>query len=131
MEQDLGTIRKQQMSPALGKGILASIFENGFLWLTWFHLSPQFQSNHPHVIYEYSDKSPQGCAVSSSYDNPLSGKRRKKRSAETGSGESGNTANDFLKFIREKREVRQFQKFIELALVLDKAMVMSERGAKT
>ncbi len=63
------------------------------------------QSKHPHVIYEYADKSPQGCAVSPNYN-------RKKR----------NTLDAFEDLIRVKKDVRAVQKFIELALVVDKAM---------
>ena len=109
-------------------------------------------NKHPHVIYEYSDKSPQvgwgtrchsgqvsgssgsigstdcsfqGCAVSPNAGGGggLSGKRKRRDTSDT---------PDFLRDVagmfeaagnREKRNTRSVVKFIEMALVLDKAMV--------
>lgn len=108
-----------------------------------------FQSKHPHVIYTYNDKSPQGCAVSPNFDaGPGNG--RKKRDHDNNNHGSHHHNQDHLDhhldhldhmgrtdnpvfvdevlsmFRRAKRDVRTVQKFIEVALVLDKAMV-SER----
>ena len=89
-------------------GFLFSILDSFFL-----------QSKHPHVLYEYKDNTPQGCAVTESYSG---GYERGKRSHQ-------NPAEDLLQeelFLQDKekvkRDVRSVKKFIEVALVLDKAM---------
>ncbi|XP_071748566.1 disintegrin and metalloproteinase domain-containing protein unc-71 isoform X3 [Lepeophtheirus salmonis] len=65
-------------------------------------------SKHPHVIYEYNDRMPQGCAIGQS-GTPLRSKRNIFSKENT-------TNNKF------KRDIRNVAKFIETALVLDKAM---------
>jgi len=109
------------------------------------------------VIYEYADKTPQGCAVQAAF-GPLNG--RKKRdvhdhdhgfavahddhdSAAAAATKPPTFVEDLLKEYgfklppegtsggggggggrrRPKRDVRSVQKFIELALIIDQAMV--------
>lgn len=103
------------------------------------------QSKHPHVIYEYTDKSPQGCAVATSNFGNMSGRKRRSADEEDRGhshavrdpAESLRAAglDDFLHLVKSggkaKRDVRTVQKFIELALVLDKAFVSSETPSES
>ena len=76
------------------------------------------QSKHPHIVYHSDQKPKQQCGV---MDTQLhGGYDRSKRAAETDirlRREIGSEAN------RTARDVRYVTKFIETALVLDKAMV--------
>jgi len=69
-----------------------------------------FYQKHPHVIFEARDKAKRGCA------NDLRSDRKNKYT-------NGFTGGRFRKKRRLKRDVREVTKYIETALVLDKAMV--------
>ena len=101
----------------------------GGFFYSFYHLPLLLlQSKHPHVLYEYKDNTPQGCAVTESYSG---GYERGKRSHLQ---QPKSLHDDLLQEEEEeelllkvgekmvKRDVRSVKKFIEVALVLDKAM---------
>ncbi|XP_060833898.1 disintegrin and metalloproteinase domain-containing protein unc-71 isoform X4 [Rhopalosiphum padi] len=73
-------------------------------------------SKHPHVIFEARDKAKRGCA------NDLRPDRKNKYT-------NGFTGGRFRKKRRLKRDVREVTKYIETALVLDKAMFEMRNGS--
>ena len=73
-----------------------------------------FQSKHPHIVFQSDQKPNQKCGVSSSQLSSFARQRRE--------------ATDVKEARREVRDVRHVNKFIETALVLDKAMVRSMRA---
>ncbi|XP_050432862.1 disintegrin and metalloproteinase domain-containing protein unc-71 isoform X2 [Adelges cooleyi] len=73
-------------------------------------------SKHPHVIFEARDKAKRGCANESKLD-------RKSKYV------NGFMGGRFRKKRRLKRDVREVTKYIETALVLDKAMFEMRNGS--
>lgn len=67
---------------------------------------------HPHVIFESHSKSNTGCANKNIRDRPLRGSTRKPKHT-----------NSFFNFSRQKRDVREATKYVETALIVDRAMV--------
>ena len=106
------------------------------------------QSKHPHIIYESSEKPRQLCGV---LDNQLrTNNRRNRRSPEDFNLQHGDrkdkSEEQIVKFPssgelqtrtqynsssrRDRRDVRFVPKFVETALVLDKAMVRGKSSYK-
>ena len=108
------------------------------------------QNKHPHVIYEYSDTSTQGCAVTEGFGGVPGtsgggvmgggyGNNRQKR--RTGGSDPVQDVKDFLKAnaaavkpsdgvafeVKQRRQSgsNAYPTFIELALIIDKAMVLT------
>ncbi|XP_048509375.1 disintegrin and metalloproteinase domain-containing protein unc-71 isoform X3 [Athalia rosae] len=75
---------------------------------------------HPHVIFEARTKADKGCANSANPKLPPAKSRRQKHIV--------NLAED-ITFSRYKRDVREATKYIETAMVIDKAMFEKRNGS--
>lgn len=81
-----------------------------------------FQQKHPHVIFEARTKANKGCANSGNMEwRP--GRRQKHLSGLVGGDEDPNGGG------RYKRDVREATKYIETALIVDKAMFDKRNGS--
>lgn len=102
-----------------------------------------FQSKHPHIIYESIEKPHQHCGV---LDNQLrsTGTRSRREAHQEHAHDqdevifsehrshklsSPRTAENNVSWARTRRDVRYVPKFVETALVLDKAMVSTSQDS--
>ncbi|XP_043465764.1 disintegrin and metalloproteinase domain-containing protein 33 isoform X6 [Leptopilina heterotoma] len=76
-----------------------------------------FSQKHPHVIFEAKTKASKGCANSGNFEWRVKNRRQK---------HVGLTETIFNRF---KRDVRDAEKFIETAIVIDKAMFDKRNGS--
>lgn len=86
----------------------------GWLNISFTTYTIFFQQKHPHIIFEARTKGNKGCANSG---NLLSAKNRRQKHVLG----LTDTISD-----RYKRDVREASKFIETAIIIDKAMVCSQ-----
>ncbi|KAI9589234.1 hypothetical protein GQX74_007403 [Glossina fuscipes] len=91
-----------------------------FLMLSFNRL---FQQKHPHVIFEARTKGNKGCANSGNLDSWRLSRRTKHLSAGLMEEMHANGAG------RYKRDVREATKYIETAIVVDKAMFDKRNGS--
>lgn len=82
---------------------------------------------HPHVIFEARTKSNKGCANTGSLERRMTGVRRQKhisgfRLDDVGEQQANGAG-------RLKRDVREATKYIETALVIDRAMFEKRNGS--
>lgn len=80
-----------------------------------------FQQKHPHVIFEARTKASKGCANSGNLEWRMS--RRQKHISGLVAEEHPNGAG------RYKRDVREATKYIETAIIIDKAMFEKRNGS--
>lgn len=96
-----------------------------------------FQQKHPHVIFEARTKANKGCANTEALERRLGGIRRQKHIAgfHGGGSETAAIAADMIEEQhangagRYKRDVREATKYIETAIVVDKAMFEKRNGS--
>jgi hypothetical protein len=100
-----------------GESLLHIFFKKNFL----FHLPPPYQK-HPHVIFEARTKQNKGCANSGNLEWRNSGIRRPNHLTGFVDRQDSNGAGRF------KRDVRDAPKYIETAIVIDKAMFDKRNG---
>lgn len=87
-----------------------------------------FQQKHPHVIFEARTKANKGCANTGAFERRMSNRRQKHISGYRADPDDieeqhANGAG------RYKRDVREATKYIETAIVIDKAMFEKRNGS--
>lgn len=82
-----------------------------------------FQQKHPHIIFEARTKSNKGCANSGNLEWRMT-RRQKQMSSGLVEEHSSNNGGG-----RYKRDVREATKYIETALIIDKAMFEKRNGS--
>ncbi|XP_031627825.1 disintegrin and metalloproteinase domain-containing protein unc-71 [Contarinia nasturtii] len=86
-------------------------------------------SKHPHVIFEARTKANKGCANTGALERRMSGVRRQKHISGYRS-ESADVEEEHANGAgRYKRDVREATKYIETAIVVDKAMFEKRNGS--
>lgn len=82
---------------------------------------------HPHVIFEARTKSNKGCANTGSLERRMTGVRRQKHISGFRPDDIGEQHANGAG--RLKRDVREATKYIETALVIDRAMFEKRNGS--
>lgn len=88
------------------------------------HSFALLQQKHPHVIFEARTKANKGCANSGNLEWRMKNYRRQKHLSGV-----TDTGGDTEATQRTKRDVREATKYIETAMVIDKAMFDKRNGS--